>query len=438
MAESNYTFGCGKFLPGYGPGNFVDFIPPNSTGDPVDPPDDPIFECVPVMPIESSELKEIDGAIVQVVTVEFPQECKQVNGPDPIEVNLASFLNAGVGYLNTIPGKIKDVDAAVAQLANFNIGCGGPNGCPSIVVEKTNVINAPGVELRPSLPTPDPPIPLLPDEELLYSIKIDDQQGLIAELVVNYGDGNQQTIIYDGINDPQITVSYDTTGAYTVSVDAFSVNNLLLASDSVDIIVEEPFSEVTIGITPPSQIIVGQSALISIELTPDGIADELVVYFGDGQQQTQTGFSSPVSVNHVYNTVGDFIISVEALLSGEVLSQSEKAITVDQGSVVITMDVNPEKPTYNVEEDITFSISVDPKPTTTFYNWYIDNIDAVYPEQQITAFTINNQTEINTYQSSTLEVTTTNVVGEFEIKCIVGNSSGQLGEVVRTLVVEDD
>ena len=102
------------------------------------------------------------------------------------------------------------------------------------------------------------------------------------------------------------------------------------------------------------------------------------------------------------------------------------------------MDFTPEETTYNLDQDITFSISIDPEPTGEYsYFWSINGKETWLIEEpdEITGFLINPGQGLN----PTLDVTTSDtIVGEYEIKCIVGNFSGQLGEVVRTLIVESN
>ena len=380
MAESNYTYGCGKFLPGYGPGNQLDFVPPGSVGTPDPPPQpDPTFVCMltGIDFFDSGYVIDLPEQLTATRTWSWTSTttCVEQYSHEWVtgvfDYGLPALVQfSGIWKVLTGPaGTGTDVDFQQVGLPSFDQGC-PVGGCPTITLVLTDTVKV-AQPTKMTVTCQAPPEEIVEDVPLLFDYVLT-AANKANKIEVYYGDGFSDTIPIP-IGATEVTKShiYADPGNYTLTATA------LLGTTEIDTflynfdVVETPTPDVTISINEPLDLVVDKN--LDFEFIPSDpqSIDEIVVQYGDGKSATLT--VGPIYTDTtLYDTTGTYTITATGYLNGVQVATTSKDLTIGTNPTVIFITALPAGFNYALGTEVTFTATIDP-PAGTGILWGVDD-----------------------------------------------------------------
>ena len=435
MADFDPTFGCGKFLPGYGLPS--DFVPPTSTGTPVDPPViDPPEYCL----LLNGFIDDITYAIQQGVdTVSLHFKLTKKLGEDPalisealnqIGIFVAGGEALGVTY-SFVPQSY--------NLAAYNYS--GDEDCGEVTVTMIETPIEPPVSEPPTITVEGPGGGFVEYTTALFTIDARPWEldpALITHIIVDFGDDSAQVQI-PYVSDVTIYTTphtYETDSTFSVTVNLYT-GDTVVATDTLDVSVTN--TEITVVMTPEDLVTVDLDESVSFDVIVNsaGASPTYIHEWFTGpnpQQLASQGIGVPKLVT--FDTIGTTMVRVESTAGGEIVASDTKTITV-LDTTEITVDITTNARSFISGESVTFTATASVAGDYT-YVWLVDNSLPVPLSTKNIILTLSESANpsiplgdhvirVGVYSGSILLATSTDF--SFNVEAPTGGGTGGTGEL---------
>ena len=372
MAESNYTYGCGKFLPGYGPGNQLDFVPPGSVGTPDGP--DPVdhFICFPTSITTSTSFVVLeDGGTMQTDLWIVTQNCI-----DKKSIEFATAVTVAINSWDIILDKLKNGFslgfATPAGLNSFLVSFGQP--CTGLCFNFTLVTTkiTPGVDLL-TLTCTGPTEGGVVDVPTTFDLLLD-KVNKADRIEVTWDDPLPDGVVPVPAGEAafQIDHTFIDADTYNVVATAYNGPDQVAVSDPFEITIVAPIPDVTIAIDHDIPLVTNTNLDFYYTISESNKIDKIVANYGNGTVNTVTTFTDKVFSDVVsFDTVGPTTLSVIGYFNNVQIATASKVLQVDENPV--SMVINPV-PTGAISpgDTVTYTAVVTGGSGSYNYVWFID------------------------------------------------------------------